>query len=201
MLLQCVEGSRGCVAGEMWNWRNAKLHCSNIKGVLHTQTMAQLIINLSFVPLLKAGSTQQAVVGLMAQALLEDIALEQEDGDPLMQQTVHEISEIASFLSMVSSEAGVENLAPLTKVMGATAGNLKLICQTVHQCPVYKQKVGLLQRLHQAEATSRPELNIWIGKVKEKPVLENVEAGLKRFPVWNDGLRGGVATLLTPKVF
>ena len=68
---------------------------------------------------------------------------------------------------------------------------MAISCQKSPACKSDKTKSGDLLRQTQAESTLRPELQAWLEQMTENASTAILQLGLKCFPVWNDGLRGG----------
>ena len=158
----------------------------------------QLIVNLTVVPLMKMGSAGMGAMDILASSLInpeKGIGLKNsEDKEPVLEITVSEIEEIASFLALVTNEATeVGNMTVvIDSVMMATTGSKKLIKQSVLQVQSYKNTIANLKQLCQAEMTMRPEMDDWIAKFESQPTLLVLQEGLSRVPAWQDKLRGGL---------
>ena len=165
--------------------------------------VTQLVVSLTFLPLMRHGSSFTETLATLASGLLDKekgLALrEPGEADPVLVIAISEILEIASFMCLLCDDtASIENVEKVVdSVMSATAGVKQTMKRSVLQCNSFKIRAGNIKQSCQAELTIRPEMDAWKQRFESEGTAAVLEEGLAKVPLWQDKLRGGLHHMLS----
>eukprot|EP00971_Amphidinium_carterae_P344725 6485293-Amphidinium_carterae.2 len=174
-----------------FTWQRPRLMDVAINDMEKANACKNLVVELTFLPMMAAGPTKMPTLHLLATELKMNMSVPA-DANALLRSVVEELQDIAAYLQVLTgdtSESGV--LQILDKITKSTAGCRQLVRQNTLQTPCYKQAEMKIRKAEVNAMTLMPKLEKVKSALENAPSVASVEAFLQEAPALKDGLAEG----------